>query len=339
MNLKELQDQDVLFQTKQMAQKERQLLTQILHLLREVERRKLFCDLGYKSLFEYTVKELKYSEGQAGRRIQAMRLLKELPQLEEKIETGALSLSNISQAQSYFREMNKLTNSKPCAGTPNLTSHSDLGKSTRRHGISSTEKLELLQSLEHKSAREGQKILIRLNPDQSLPQERQRQISETHIELKFALSEKSLEKLEEVRSHLGARGNLMNMGELVDCMAAICLEKPKEKNFGKRRTHARSKAPESFTQQARNIATPTSELRRESSVKPTRYVSRETKHLVWNRDQGRCQNCQGQRNLNIDHILPFALSGNSHPSNLRLLCFHCNQRQAIKAFPQSTFPS
>ena len=121
--------------------------------------------------------------------------------------------------------------------------------------------------------------------------------------------------------------------------AAICLEKPKEKNFGKRRTHARSKAPESFTQQARNIATPTSELRRESSVKPTRYVSRETKHLVWNRDQGRCQNCQGQRNLNIDHILPFALSGNSHPSNLRLLCFHCNQRQAIKAFPQSTFPS
>lgn len=103
MNLTHLKDQELLTRTKQLVQQERLLLTQVLHHLREVERRKLFCDLGYQSLFEYAIKELHYSEGQAGRRIQAMRLIKELPEVEEKIKTGALSLSNIAQAQSYFK--------------------------------------------------------------------------------------------------------------------------------------------------------------------------------------------------------------------------------------------
>ncbi|MEI6398935.1 MAG: hypothetical protein WCO71_09210, partial [Pseudomonadota bacterium] len=81
----------------------------ILHHLREIERRRLFVDLSYNSLFDYAVGELKYSEGQAGRRIAAMRLLKDLPadaaaRIETKITTGALSLSNVQQARSFFRD-------------------------------------------------------------------------------------------------------------------------------------------------------------------------------------------------------------------------------------------
>ncbi len=101
-------DHDLLKNTKDLVRDERHLLSQILKNLKEVERRKLFSDLGYKSLFEYAVKELGYSEGQAGRRIQAMRLINEIPEIEEKIENGSLSLSNISQAQSFFREMRKM---------------------------------------------------------------------------------------------------------------------------------------------------------------------------------------------------------------------------------------
>ncbi len=53
-----LKDQELLNCTKTLVEKERQMLTEILYHLREVERRKLFCDLGYQSLFEYGVKEL-----------------------------------------------------------------------------------------------------------------------------------------------------------------------------------------------------------------------------------------------------------------------------------------
>ncbi|MCB9026576.1 MAG: hypothetical protein H6625_09690 [Bdellovibrionaceae bacterium] len=80
----------------------------------------MFLDLGYQSLFEYTVKELKYSEGQAGRRIQAMRLLKEIPEIEKKIESVALSLTSISQAKAFFREVKKSGFNKIKSSTSDL---------------------------------------------------------------------------------------------------------------------------------------------------------------------------------------------------------------------------
>ena len=63
-----------------------------------------------------------------------------------------------------------------------------------------------------------------------------------------------------------------------------------------------------------------------------RYLSSALKHYVWHRDKGQCSNCGSQRNLNYDHIKPLALGGESKAENLRLLCFQCNQREAIKVF-------
>jgi len=174
MNLNSMKDHEILHKIKTLVQDERKLLTQILHHLRVVERRKLFSDLECQSLFEYCVKELGYSEGQAGRRIQAMRLLKEIPEIEDKIKTGKLSLSNLSQAQAYFRQK----------GKPSV----------------------------------------------------------------------------------------------------------KEKKFGKKRVRAEK-------------TTPTSE-----------------------------KQCGSKRNLNWDHIKPYAFGGSSDAKNVRLLCHNCNQREAIKSF-------
>jgi hypothetical protein len=69
--------------------------------------RKLFLEMGYPSLFEFCLKELSYSEGSAQRRISAMRLLKSLPEIEPKIISGELSLSVVSQAQTFFRAQEK----------------------------------------------------------------------------------------------------------------------------------------------------------------------------------------------------------------------------------------
>ncbi len=69
MLIRQLKDSELLAQTKALAQTERDVLTNVLRHLKEIERRKLFCDLGYGSLFEYVVNELKYSEtGHASRR-------------------------------------------------------------------------------------------------------------------------------------------------------------------------------------------------------------------------------------------------------------------------------
>lgn len=56
------------------------------------------------------MKECGFSEDQAARRISVMRLLKELPEIEDKISSGELSLSNLNQAQSLFQAEKKFEN-------------------------------------------------------------------------------------------------------------------------------------------------------------------------------------------------------------------------------------
>ena len=91
LNLTQLTDKNLLDQTKDLVQKERSLTVKILHHLQEIEKRKLFSDLNYSSLFEYATKHLGYSESAASRRISAMRLIKNLSEAESKIESGKLN--------------------------------------------------------------------------------------------------------------------------------------------------------------------------------------------------------------------------------------------------------
>ena len=109
MNLTRMTDGNLAAALEGLVKSEFELLPKILHHLREVDRRRLFCKFGYGSLFKYVVDHLGYSEDEAYRRISAMRLLKELPQIEERIESGALALTNIAQVQTFFRNKKDVT--------------------------------------------------------------------------------------------------------------------------------------------------------------------------------------------------------------------------------------
>ncbi len=103
MNLKHLTDKSLLTDTKVLVGKEREFLTKILHHLKEIDKRKLYSDLGYSSLYEYCVRELGYSEGNAQRRIQTCRLLTEVPEIEEKIEMGLLKIIKKTKAKEILK--------------------------------------------------------------------------------------------------------------------------------------------------------------------------------------------------------------------------------------------
>ena len=94
--VKQLSNQQLLSQTKFLVQKERNTHIQILHHLEEIDSRKLYLELGFSSLFDYAVKELGYSEGAAYRRIKAMKLCRDLPDTESRLQSGKLSLSSAS---------------------------------------------------------------------------------------------------------------------------------------------------------------------------------------------------------------------------------------------------
>jgi 5-methylcytosine-specific restriction endonuclease McrA len=109
MKLSHLTDKNLLIEMISLVQRERALLAQVLWHLKEIDRRKLYSDQKCGSLFEYCVKVLKYSEGQASRRVSACRLLKELPELADTIQKGELNLTQLNQAKGFFHEMGIVT--------------------------------------------------------------------------------------------------------------------------------------------------------------------------------------------------------------------------------------
>ncbi|MBX3022356.1 MAG: hypothetical protein KF799_11845, partial [Bdellovibrionales bacterium] len=147
MNLKNLSDQVLLEKTSELAYRERSTLIELLHHLREIERRRLFCTLKYQSLHDYMMKHLKYSDDEAVRRISAMRLLKELPaeevaRVEEKISEGELTLTNLSMAQTLFNHERK-------AG----------------RALDAEDKAEFLRKIENQTTREAQKTAQSVSPE------------------------------------------------------------------------------------------------------------------------------------------------------------------------------
>lgn len=56
-------------------------------------------------------------------------------------------------------------------------------------------------------------------------------------------------------------------------------------------------------------------------------IPQDVKVLVWQRDSGRCVQCDSNENLEYDHIIPLAMGGSNTDRNLQLLCGDCNRRK------------
>jgi hypothetical protein len=56
-------------------------------------------------------------------------------------------------------------------------------------------------------------------------------------------------------------------------------------------------------------------------------IPQDIKTAVWQRDNGRCVECESQANLEFDHIIPLAMGGSNSFRNLQLLCEVCNRRK------------
>ncbi len=107
--LKSLTNDDLHFKMKSLISQERKLTHEILLHLMEVDRRKLYLEMAYPSLWEYLVRGLGYSAAAAQRRIEAARLMVQVPQLGKKVEAGSIHLSQVSLLQKALRENKKST--------------------------------------------------------------------------------------------------------------------------------------------------------------------------------------------------------------------------------------
>lgn len=293
-----LSDTDLLSETKSLVARERELLADILRHLREVECRRLFSDLGFKSLFEYATRELGYSEDQAYRRINAMRMVKSLPALEQKIEEGSLSLAALSVANSLFRAEAK--HSQP---------------------LSTAKKTEVLEALKHTSRREAEAVAQKFStlPPQLRKPETVRRLTDG-AELRISVSHELQSKIEKVKGLLAHSRPNLSTSDLLEELCNRFLEDQKRKIESSARQRT---GPRGLSKEATALA--------ENAASKGRAIRLHIKRQVWARDKGRCRKCQSIHALEIDHIQPVALGGGNELDNLRLLCRSCNQREAIKA--------
>jgi hypothetical protein len=201
MKLHHLTDETLLTAAQKLVSQERELLTLLLHHLREIERRRLFSTLGFPSLFAYAVKQLGYPEDQAHRRVSAMRLMRELPELEEKISSGELNLTQIGLAKAAFKR----------------------GHGETKEDFTREEKLEVLSRLENTTTRQAEKVLQEFSPDEPRP-DKIRPLPAELIELRFAASETLREKIEAVKGLLAHRFPDLTLGALFEKLCDLGIE-------------------------------------------------------------------------------------------------------------------
>ncbi len=175
MKLMHLSDGELLTETKNSVLRERDAILIVLHHLREVDRRMLYA-AKFTTLFNYCTEELGYDAASAQLRISSMRLLRELPECEAKIEKGELNLTLMSQAQTFFRK-EKITEPE--------------------------RKREILATITGQTTREAQQILLNQTETPELHQpDKIRAVSETHSEVKFLADTGLLEDLETLKALL-----------------------------------------------------------------------------------------------------------------------------------------
>lgn len=207
------------------------------------------------------------------------QLLNEI-RVKVKIEDGRLSLSVISQVQSFIKKKEAVKGEK----------------------LSKKQKMEILNLVENKSAREAEKELVKLSPETVKRTESQREITEHLTELKLVIDQDLTQQLDELKQLLSHQNPNMSYVELIRLMANKVRKGLK------------------INKEIDN-PTPTSEG-------TARYIPAQVRRYVWQRDKGCCQykypksgrTCESKYQLQIDHIHRFRDGGSHKPGNLRLLC-------------------
>ncbi len=325
-NIKSLTNLELLSKTRILAAYERRLGVELLHHIREIDARKLYAD-GHASLHEFLVQELKYSDGAAHRRIQAMRLVRDLPEAEDKLRSGAITLTTASQLQNFFRAEKKIGAT-----------------------YSIQEKRELLTQIQEKSTRQTEGLLAAISP-QAVPREYERALNETERSVTFVMPLHLSEKLSRLRGLLAHRNASPTYAELFEILADISIEnldpsrRPMSKTGKKYPNLEKSPTPGApAARDASAASAPAYACRVYSAEKLnftetftphgtpigprlSRYVPAPLRRLTWSRAAGKCEyrdrdgrRCASSYALEMDHKIPVGQGGPATEENLQLLC-------------------
>ena len=216
MDLKNLSDEELTKNLKALVAHERETLTNILHHLIEVERRRLYC--GRKNLFHYAMDFLGYDEPQASKRLAAMRLLQELPALDGPIQNGDLKLTHICIAKSVFQNEKK-----------------------NGREFSAGKKLEMFESISGLTVRQAERVAATFVPEAPPKKDKIRGVAGGNRLEGFA-SDETLAKLERVKGLMAHTKANPTLDEVLSELCDLALKEWSPAKEPKRKVKKNTKA-------------------------------------------------------------------------------------------------
>jgi len=374
MNINQLSDQQILDAFSKQSHTEWQATLTILNLIKEAEQRQLFIRMGYRSTFSYLVDYLKYSEGQANRRIWSARCMAIYPIVTSMLIKRTLNLSTINVVHRLLTR----DNHKEILGKIAGRSLREVQEIACGYGHEKQVKDRLTpigkRIIEAPASSPNSPDLSKSNSDlfngrhenqdsgSGLPTEnasskngtsqgnRSKERSQTVYKIQFEINEATKAKLTEVQSLLSSK---YPKGVSYEQLLTACLDGYIEKHSSaardrrRKERQARTEVKEKQQQQrSEEVKAKQAEVTPPPQQKPvvtppikSRYIPVALRDSVWRRDQGKCTfiepggcRCESKWDLEIEHLVPFALGGTHDISNLTLRCRAHNMTTAYHRF-------
>lgn len=339
--LKKISPEELKSKLEKLVRHERQCTTLIVEHIAEVDRRQAYLEWGFTSLYEYLTQGLQYSESAAYRRIQAARALRQIPEIKDELNRGNLNLTQISYAQTAFRQEEKATGER----------------------VSTSEKRQVFADLRNKTSAQTQKILDGHMSTPHYAPAKTRHRADDSVEMTIRIPKELMRKLDRVKelySHIAPHGELIQILELMandviqkrdptierqkktttqsfaasEVKRAPRTDRPSAPNESARSNSAAPGAAmsTSLCASTSNSQTGTFPQTSGSSAGPLNSLStaqaipKAVRRAIFRRDGG-CQHvkpdgskCLSRFQLQIDHIHPRFAGGTNALENLRLLC-------------------
>lgn len=298
MNLKSLNRTELDLRIKTLVEQERELLHEIILTIKEIDQRRLYLDLGYPSLFAYLVGSVGYSAGSAQRRIDAARLLKEVPELGERIQAGNLNLAQVALIQKASREVYRQTLVK----------------------VSREEKLDLLNRVSHKNFQETQKEINQFFEVPVLTEQKQEVQADESVRIELTLSKELYEKIKYAQSLVS---HAVPSTELAAFLEYVADRVIKQKTGAK--PEAKAKASEAKSTATVAVKTSSSNFS-QATKKQILHLQQNCQH----REPFTNKQCGSRWFLQIDHKQSRWAGGSSELGNAQVLCAQHNQAKYRK---------
>jgi 5-methylcytosine-specific restriction endonuclease McrA len=204
MQLKSVSNSELYEEFKKLMQLENRTKVQIVEYVREIERRKLYIEHGYTSLFSFLTKGMGYAVASAQRRMDSARLLEAVPNLKEDLESGALNLTQVSMVAQSIRQKRK---EEPGAK------------------LNAEDKQELLNKIKNQDGQETQKILAQELNLEIKEYEKQKIQRDESLRLEITLSKEDAALFKRVRDLISHQNPSPTWAEVMAYLAKDFLKR------------------------------------------------------------------------------------------------------------------